>query len=127
MDQVATATVNQALHNLQVQVQDVRDLLAHLRRGYPRQIHLENLRDPGYEVRRAIPVTLEEDDGQYVATWYDADMFGYGDSEQEALEDLCESIVSLWEVLKRESAIQGLGDALAKQWAFLQKVIREVA
>ena len=71
-------------------------------------------------MRRAIPVVLEEDEGQYVATWYDVDLFGYWVSEQEALDDLCESIVGLWEVLKRESAAQGLGDALAKQWAFLQ-------
>jgi len=119
-------TVDKALHELQTQVQDVRDLLAHLRRGYPRHILLENLRDARYEVMRSIPVVLEEDEGQYVATWYDADLFGYGDSEQEALDDLCESIVSLWEVLKRESAAQGLGEALAKQWFFLQKVIREV-
>ena len=118
-------TVDQALHELQAQVQDVRDLLAHLRRGYPRPIPLENLRDARYEVMHSIPVVLEEDEEQYVATWYDADLFGYGDSEQEALDDLCESIVSLWEVLKRESAARGLGDALVKQWAFLQKVIRE--
>ncbi len=121
------ATVDKVLHDLQAQVQDVRDLLAHLRRGYPKPIPLENLRDPRYEVMRPIPVVLEVDEGQYIATWYDADLFGYGDIEQEALDDLCESIVSLWEVLKRESAAQGLGDALAKQWAFLQKVIREVA
>jgi hypothetical protein len=118
--------VDQALHDLQVQVQNMRDLLTQLRRGYPRQVLLENLRNPQYEVTRAIPVVLEEDEGQYVATWYDADLFGYGDSEQEALEDLCETIVSLWEVFKREAAAQGLGDSLAKQWAFLQKVIREV-
>lgn len=124
MDQVAT--VDQALHDLQVQVEDVRGLLARLRRGYPKHISLENLRDPRYEVTRPIPVVLEEDEGQYVATWYDADVFGYGDSEQEALEDLCESVVSLWEVLKRESAAQGLGGALVQQWAFLRKVIREV-
>jgi hypothetical protein len=120
-------TADQALHDLQTQVQDVRDLLTHLRRGYPRQVLLENLRNLQYEVVHPLPVVLEEDEGQYVATWYDADLFGYGDSEQEALEDLCETIVSLYEVLKRESAAQGLGDPLARQWAFLQKVVREAA
>lgn len=124
MEQVVT--INKALHDLQTQMQDVRDQLAHIRRGYPRQIPLENLRDPLYEVIHTIPVVLEEDEGQYLATWYDADIFGYGASEQEALDDLCESIVSLWEVLKRESSAQGLGDTLTKQWAFLQKMIREV-
>lgn len=127
MSEVATATVDKTLHDLQVQIQDIRSLLMHIRRGYPRQILLENLRDSQYEVIHAIPVVLEEEEGQYAATWYDADMFGYGDSEQEALEDFCQSIVSLWEVLKREAAAQGLGEALAKQWAFLQKVIREVS
>ncbi|MDI6795054.1 MAG: hypothetical protein QME81_19670 [bacterium] len=125
MDQVAA--VEKTLYDLQVQVLDMRDLLVHIRSGYPRQIQLENLRDSRYEVMRAIPVVLEEDEGQYVATWYDADLFGYGDREQEALDDLCESIVSLWEVLKRESAGRKLGKTLTRQWAFLQKVIREVA
>lgn len=121
------ATVDKTFHDLQVQIQDIHSLLAHISRGYPRQILLENLRDLQYEVIHAIPVVLEEEEGQYVATWYDMDMFGYGDSEQEALEDLCKSIVSLWEVLKRESAAGGLSETLAKQWAFLQKVICEVS
>jgi hypothetical protein len=122
-----TATLDRIVLDLQATTQAVRDLLTRVRAGYPKPIMLENLRDLRYEVIRPIPVVLEEDDGQYCATWYDADMFGYGDTEQEGLEDLCDGIAGLWEVLKREAAGQSLGDDLAQQWAFLQRSIREVA
>jgi len=122
-----TATLDRIVLDLQATTQAVRDLLTRVRAGYPKPIMLENLRDARYEVIRPIPVVLEEDDGQYCATWYDADMFGYGDTEQEGLEDLCEGIAGLWEVLKREAAGQSLGGDLAQQWVFLQRSIREAA
>ena len=120
------AVADAALHELREQTLTVRDLLSRVRRGYPRHVPLENLRDPRFEVSRPLPVVLEEDDGQFVATWYDADVFGYGDTEQEALEDLCDGIVSLWDVLKREAAGEGLVESLAQQWAFLRRTSREV-
>jgi len=113
------------IKNLQIDMLEMKELLADLRR-YPKQIQLENLRNKHYELMHPISILLEEDDGQYAATWYDGDVFGYGDSEQEAIDDLCETITSTLEVLRKEVETYGLGDALAMQWRFLQKIIREV-
>jgi hypothetical protein len=113
------------IKNLQTDMQGIKELLVNLRR-YPKQIQLENLRNQRYELIHPIFILLEEDDGQYAATWYDGDVFGYGASEQEAIDDFCETITAIWEVLKKESEIHGLSDALATQWHFLQKIIREV-
>jgi len=113
------------IKNLQIDIQGMKELLVNLRR-YPKQIQLKNLRNQRYELIYPIFILLEEDDGQYAAMWYDGDVFGYGDSEQDAIDDLCETITAIWEVLKKESETQGLGDALATQWHFLQKIIREV-
>ena len=103
----------------------MNELLVNLRR-YPKQIQLENLRNQYYELIYPIFILFEEYDGQYTATWYDGDVFGYGDSEQEAIDDLCETITAIWKVLKKESETHGLSDALATQWHFFQKIIREV-
>ena len=113
------------IKNLQTDMWEMKELLAKLRR-YPKQIQLENLRNQRYELMHPICVLLEEDDGQYAATWYDGDVFGYGASEQEAIDDLCETVTATWEVLKKEAETYGLGDVLAVQWHFLQKIIREV-
>ena len=113
------------IKNLQIDMREMKGLLASLRR-YPKQIQLENLRNQRYELIHPTCILLEEDDGQYAATWYDGDVFGYGDSEQEAIDDLCETITAIWEILKKEAQTHGLGDALAIQWQFLQKIIREV-
>ena len=113
------------IKNMQINIREMKELLANLRR-YPKQIQLENLRNQRYELMHPIFILLEEDDGQYAATWYDGDVFGYGDSEQEAVDDLCETITATWEVLKKEAQTQhGLGDALTMQWHFLQKIICE--
>jgi len=114
------------IKNLQTDMQEMKELFANLRR-YPKQIQLENLRNQRYELMRPLYILLEEDDEQYVATWYDGDVFGYGANEQEAIDDLCETITATWEVFKKESQADGLGDALAMQWRFFQKIIREVA
>lgn len=113
------------IKNLQTDMQEMKELLANLRR-YPKQIQLENLRSQRYELMHPICILLEEDDGQYAATRYDGDVFGYGASEQEAIDDLCGTITAIWEVLKKEAETYGLGDELAMQWYFLQKIIREV-
>lgn len=39
------------------------------------------------------PVNIVFEDDVYVASSYDLNTFGYGESEDEALRDLCESII----------------------------------
>ena len=68
-----------------------------------------------------ISVSLEYDDYQFIAYAPDLDIYGCGDSEYEAIEDLRESIVELYFDLKEEA----LGSDLQKIWEYLRLIITE--
>lgn len=68
-----------------------------------------------------ISVSLEYDGYQFIAYAPDLDIYGCGDSEYEAMEDLRESIVELYFDLKEET----LGLDLQKIWEYLKSVITE--
>lgn len=74
-----------------------------------------------------IIVTIEqriEDD--FSACFYDADIYGYGESIPEALDDLKFHIVSQLEFLLQEEKRVELGTIPAKQLSILHKIIKRI-
>ena len=66
-----------------------------------------------------ISISLEYDGYQFIAYAPDLDIYGCGDSEYEAIEDLRESIVELYFDLKEEA----LGSDLQKIWEYLNSIM----
>ncbi|MBU0568494.1 hypothetical protein KJ693_05200 [bacterium] len=88
-----------------------------------KNIFLSNIGVNGYHLRNFIPINIEYEE-IFVAISYDINMFGYGDTEQEAIRDLCESIVEYYEDLKESK--DELGPIPASDYDFLKDVIIEV-
>lgn len=59
-----------------------------------------------------------------IATSYDLNTFGCGETEDEAIRDLCESIIEYYEHLK--SNYNRLGVLLQRDWDFLSRIILEL-
>ena len=89
----------------------------------PKNIFLSNIGTNGYRLCNPIPINIEYEE-VFVAVSYDINMFGYGDTEQEAIRDLCESIVEYYEDLKESQ--NDLGPIPASDYDFLKNVIIEV-
>jgi len=68
-------------------------------------------------------VALEYDEGQVIACAPDLDLFGYGDTENEALDDLRRTVADLYYTLKEEHA--SLGPMPAQVWDYLARTIAE--
>jgi len=68
-----------------------------------------------------VSISIEYDGYQFIAYTPDLDIYGCGDSEYEAIEDLRQSIVDLYYDLKNES----LGKDLQKIWEYLRSIVRE--
>ncbi|MDI6791417.1 MAG: hypothetical protein QME81_00925 [bacterium] len=68
-----------------------------------------------------VAVSVEYDGYQFIAYTADLDIYGCGDSEYEAIEDLRQSIVELYYDLKNEP----LGKDLEKIWEYLSCIVRE--
>jgi len=87
-------------------------------------IALNDLGTPAWKMPRPILVTVEQhapDD--FVACFYDADIYGYGDSIPSSLEDLKKHLVSQHEFLLEESQRVELGPVMAEQFLVLQRIL----
>jgi len=77
-----------------------------------------------YLFKSPFPVNITFEDDVYIASSYDLNSFGYGKSEDEALRDLCESIIAHYEHLKANQ--NKLGPLLKRDWDFLSRIILEM-
>jgi len=105
-------------------VQDLGSQLQTILRTHT--IALNDLGDPAWKMVRPIIITVEQhapDD--FVACFYDADIYGYGDSIPSSLEDLKSHLVSQYEFLLEESQCVELGYATAQQFLMLQKIMKQ--
>lgn len=108
----------------------VREVEAHLpwtarqpRRG--KSICILNLRSTRYHLTTPLPIFLEDDPNGSVAIAYDLGQYGSGPSEEDAIADLCETIVEYYELLTSEAS--NLGTQLQTHLNFLQTIISEHA
>jgi len=89
-------------------------------------IALNDLGNPAWKMNRPILVTVEQQaPDDFVACFYDADVYGYGDSIPSSLEDLKRHFVSQYEFLLEESQRVELGPAPAQQLVVLQRVMEK--
>jgi hypothetical protein len=89
-------------------------------------VALNDLGDSAWKMTRPILVTVEQhapDD--FVACFYDADIYGYGDNIPSSLEDLKSHLVSQYEFLLEESQRVELGTAPAGQLLVLQRILEK--
>jgi len=89
-----------------------------------KNITILNLGHEKYLFKTPFPVNILIEDETYIAASYDLNLFGYGDNEDEALRDLCASIIEHYEHLKTNQS--KLGSLLMRDWNFLSRMIEEM-
>ena len=89
-----------------------------------KNITILNLGHEKYLFKSPFPVNITIEDGVYIAASYDLNTFGYGETEDEALRDLCEGIIEHYEHLKAEQ--DNFGPLLKRDWDFLSRMIIEM-
>ena len=73
----------------------------------PENVQFGLIRHPRLLVTRAIPVNVHRDGEVYVASWDQAEEFGYGSTRSDALEDFGKTIAQLFITLERETDTLG--------------------
>jgi len=86
-----------------------------------KNLFIHSLHDSRLELNVPIPISVEYDNYQFVAYAPDSDIYGSGDTEYEAIDDLRQSIVELYFDLKNEK----LGKDLQKILDYLESVINK--
>ena len=78
-----------------------------------RILPLNSLKHPKYHLRVPVYITLEFEENEVIASFNDIEAFSHSDTESEAIEQLCEEIVQLYEELQEEK--ESLGP-LPRKW-----------
>jgi hypothetical protein len=85
----------------------------------PARVQFGIIRDPRLRVIHAIPVDIRREGETYVASWEEAEEFGYGANRTEAVDDFGRTIAQLFVTLHREQ--DTLGPQLADSLSLLQR------
>jgi len=85
-------------------------------------LFINSLHSSNLSLITPIAISLEYDGYQFITYAPDLNIYGCGESEYEAIEDIRVSIVSLYYDLKEER----LGQDLQNIWNYLQSIIKEM-
>lgn len=88
-----------------------------------KSILIYSLSSPLLKLKEPLAVHLEYDKEEVVAFCYDLDIFGYGESEIEALDDLRKTILDLYYELKENK--DNLGILPERIWDYLSFIVDE--
>jgi predicted RNase H-like HicB family nuclease len=84
-------------------------------------ISMISLDSEGYSLVQPIAITLQESDGEYVASFPEAEIITSGDTPTEAVKWLKESIVSTFDLLRAKRGV--LGPLPKRQLQALEKYV----
>jgi hypothetical protein len=86
-----------------------------------RIVPINSLKRHGYKLNQPIYITIEKDEDTVIASLDDIEAFAYGDTEFEAINGLCDEIITLYEDLREQRNHLGV---LPEKWLeFLDSVI----
>ena len=68
--------------------------------GRCRIVPINSLKKSGYTLTQPIYISIETDEDTVIASLYDIEAFAYADTEFEAINSLCDEIVTLYEDLR---------------------------
>ena len=82
---------------------------------------INTLANPKWDLKKSLIVAVEQRGREdFVACLYDVDLYGYGDSIPEALDDLRAALVNQLEYLMVQEGKIKLSESLRKQLSFLK-------
>ena len=86
-----------------------------------RIIPLNSLKHPKYHLRVPVHITLEFEEDKVVASFDDIEAFSYAETNSEAINQLCEEIIQLYEDLQEDE--ENLGPLPQKWLHYLKEII----
>lgn len=87
-------------------------------------ILISNLRSANLSLNQPLSAIMENDGAEVICDCPDIDLYGVGETEQEAITDFSENLEDLFYLLK-ESGEKKLGPQMIYIWRFLEKIISE--
>lgn len=114
------------LESLAAQVERLRDNLVDVESRSGLIVPITSFAPEPFEIVKEIRAVLQEIDDEYLATFFDANVGGQGDTPQEAIDNLKDLLLSRFDRLEGMPT-EKLGKSVARQIAVLREFIRRKA
>ena len=108
---------------LEMEVTLLEGRIAVLEEQAPVSVEVQSLAPGPYEIIKPFHVVVRVQDGEYIASFFDARISATGDTQEEAVYNLKDIIIGAFELLSERSQAN-LGAAMVHQKAVLQEFIR---
>lgn len=105
---------------------ELRQTMSRLRQmelGRPLLVPVESFAPEPYELVKPFHVVLETSDAEFIATFFDANISASGETDMEALSNLKDMILAVFEALQQE---KDLGPGPSKQLSVLKQFIKKL-
>lgn len=70
--------------------------------SHSRTVHIRNFRSDRYRLMEDLAVSIEEENGQVIASSYDTDQYGYGPNAELAIQHLCAVLEDYYDLLQED-------------------------
>jgi hypothetical protein len=107
--------------NLEREVTALKQHCQKLRDGQSIVVPITTLDPEPFELSKEIMVVVQPDDDSFVATFFDANINASGNTQVDAVANLKDMLVSLFDILEKE---KNLGKGPAHQLAILRGLVR---
>ncbi len=111
------------IESLEKEVMLLKNRVAVLERQAPVQVRIESLAPEPYEIIKPFHVVVRVQDGECIASFFDARISASGDTQEEAVFNLKDTVVSVFDILSGRPE-GDLGPGPAHQKKVLQDFIR---
>jgi len=114
--------------DLEIEIASIEDEIENLKKLFTvYTVPLNTLGSNKWEFSKPpLHVSIEQRGvSEFIACLYDINIYGYGDTIPEALDDLKEAMVNQFEFLLEQESSVNLGDMPKKQFNFLKEIMVE--
>ena len=118
----ALLALQESVQTLAKRVGELQNEIRQLRSLKRFVVPLATLAPYPFVLRQQIPLTIEEDDDEYVATFLEANISASGNTEADAINNFKDSLLSSYQILS-EMPANRLGPLPVRQWAILNSLI----
>jgi len=66
-------------------------------------LSIAELGEPGYRLLKSIPITIQIEEGAYLASFFEANVHASGDTDQEAYENLRSMVLDTFDSLEKRT------------------------
>ena len=112
------------LAHMETRIAALEKAMPSLTSGTAISVPIQSLAPEPCEILKPFQVVVTESDGEYIACFYDANLSASGDTSEEAVLNLKDTIVAVFEMLN-STCPENLGPGPTGQIAVLREFIRE--